>query len=341
MKHRLIKYLLVAFSTICLLCGSVVSYAESPALSLQIKFITESGPVVDSAFKLYHVMTTDGENLIGEFAELNIEKGDLGDSENIGNLAYTLASYVASGVGKPVATASTDALGCAGFGELTSGIYLVTGSSAYVGDNMYTPKPALIRIIGGSEETVVADVKYTITSNVDTNRTYTVKKVWEDGNDAARPTSVTVQLLQNGETYDEETLSAENNWSYTWEKLSTSYEWNVVEKDIPANYAVSITLNDSTFTIKNTGAVSSKTNPKSDEKTKENQNLTQVSDEKEPADKDGNSSENDTSTVSGSQAKLPQTGQLWWPVPVLLFAGALLFFIGFITDRLSENDEEK
>ncbi len=37
--------------------------------------------------------------------------------------------------------------------------------------------------------------------------------------------------------------------------------------------------------------------------------------------------------------KLPQTGQLWWPVPVLLAAGLLLVSIGLIYRRSNANEE--
>ena len=37
--------------------------------------------------------------------------------------------------------------------------------------------------------------------------------------------------------------------------------------------------------------------------------------------------------------KLPQTGQLWWPVPFLLAVGILLVLIGLICRRGIENEE--
>lgn len=39
-----------------------------------------------------------------------------------------------------------------------------------------------------------------------------------------------------------------------------------------------------------------------------------------------------TTTTTGI-TKLPQTGQLWWPVPILLSSGILLFGIGLILRR--------
>ena len=38
--------------------------------------------------------------------------------------------------------------------------------------------------------------------------------------------------------------------------------------------------------------------------------------------------------------RLPQTGQLWWPVPVLAVGGMFLFMLGWIRNRRSEADED-
>lgn len=49
----------------------------------------------------------------------------------------------------------------------------------------------------------------------------TVQKVWDDNDDAAglRPESVTVSLYENGVKIDEQTLSDDNDWTYTWDAL--------------------------------------------------------------------------------------------------------------------------
>ena len=40
-----------------------------------------------------------------------------------------------------------------------------------------------------------------------------------------------------------------------------------------------------------------------------------------------------------SVAKLPQTGQPWWPVPVLLAAGLVLVIIGLVRRRGDDYEE--
>ena len=38
---------------------------------------------------------------------------------------------------------------------------------------------------------------------------------------------------------------------------------------------------------------------------------------------------------------LPQTGQLWWPVPVLICAGLLLFVVGMVLNRRKKSDADE
>lgn len=70
---------------------------------------------------------------------------------------------------------------------------------------------------------------------------FTVSKKWTDTN---HPESVTVELLANGKEIQSETLSADNNWTYTWENLSNKdsdgneISYSVKEENIPG-YQVS------------------------------------------------------------------------------------------------------
>lgn len=66
----------------------------------------------------------------------------------------------------------------------------------------------------------------------------TVRKVWKDTG-VIRPDSIVAVLLRDGEEFDEVTLSEENNWTYTWDKLSLRDDWDVIEKEVPDGYRVS------------------------------------------------------------------------------------------------------
>lgn len=79
-----------------------------------------------------------------------------------------------------------------------------------------------------------------------------VKKVWELNGKAEMPESVTVNLLKNGKADQTVVLSADNNWSHTWNLLDDSYTWTVSEADVPEGFTSAVTKDGLTFTITNT-----------------------------------------------------------------------------------------
>lgn len=84
--------------------------------------------------------------------------------------------------------------------------------------------------------------------------TVTVKKVWSD-NGKNRPTSVTVALY-NGETKVETvTLSASNNWTYTWQELDGLGDWSVKEINVPKGYKATYKVKGEITTITNTASL--------------------------------------------------------------------------------------
>ena len=89
----------------------------------------------------------------------------------------------------------------------------------------------------------------------------------------------------------------------------------MVETEVPSGYTVSTSREGNTVVLTNTKTADSEDKP-------------------EAPDKTGTSGENG----GNSSQKLPQTGQLWWPVLVLLFAGAICLLVGRI---LRDRKEEK
>lgn len=78
-------------------------------------------------------------------------------------------------------------------------------------------------------------------SDVPTAKTVTVKKVWDDKDSTKRPAVVNVQLYKDRSPYGEAvTLSADNNWEFTWADLDAFAEWTVDEIDVPEGYEKSI-----------------------------------------------------------------------------------------------------
>ena len=93
----------------------------------------------------------------------------------------------------------------------------------------------------------------------------TVRKLWDD--DGKRPESITVNLLKNGKVHDSVELNAENQWMYTWSKLSRFSKWSVKEADVPDGYMAEYSQNGNTTIITNTKE--SDTEPKDEPDVKE------------------------------------------------------------------------
>lgn len=238
-------------------------------------------------------------------------------------LAATLEGYVLRDGVKPADNGQTNQAGCAAFPTegktLTPGLYLVLGSRITLNGYRYEPAPFLVQLPALDAERnawsyeVTAGAKYESWKETGGGTVMRkVLKVWKDaGDEQERPEKVEVQLLRDGKVYDTVTLSAQNSWRYTWTELSDQYSWTVVEKE-QKGYTASIAREGITFVVTNTSNGSGTGNPAP------------------------------TATPKPSQSgqKLPQTGQLWWPVPLLICAGLLFVVIGLVRRRGMENEKK-
>ena len=96
----------------------------------------------------------------------------------------------------------------------------------------------------------------------DTNKyidpmTLTVVKKWVD-QDSSRPSTVTVDLLQDGNVVDGESLvlSASNNWQASWTDLDPRLDWSVRERKV-TGYTASYKFDsdDNIWYVTNTGSL--------------------------------------------------------------------------------------
>lgn len=127
-----------------------------------------------------------------------------------------------------------------------------------------------------------------------------IVKVWKDScHPSRRPKSITIRLMRDGVKYSEITLPQKGKWEYTWKDLETRYQWTVEEDPITGYKKPEIRYENGLITVTNAC--------------------------NRPA--------------SHTNTTLVQTGQLWWPVPVLLVAGLLLVIVGLIRRR-GDSDED-
>ncbi|MDD6237182.1 MAG: Cna B-type domain-containing protein [Clostridiales bacterium] len=293
-------------------------------VSLTVSYQDGTLSLSDAQIDLYQVAAVD------EYGELT--STDIFDRFHIDirgkndeawrTLAFTLEGYILRDNISPFDSGKTNQAGLISFPsaqkKLIPGLYLVLGQRHTQNGYYYDMSPFLVMLPSLDQKTntwsyhVTAEVKYDVDPVPDGPDTieYEVLKVWKDGGyEHERPQEITVQLLRNGEIYDTVTLNDKCNWRYIWTDLDGNYKWTVVEKE-QEKYTVEVVREGVTFAVINTYA----------------KDIPDNEVPKEPA--------------SPSDGKLPQTGQLWWPVPLLIAVGLLCIVIGLLRRR-SASDEEK
>lgn len=250
------------------------------------------------------------------------------------------------------------------FGDLTRGLYLVVTGTIYSGSTEYSTSPVLICLPNKgandgadvawrpNEELVLSKVSthHDGGGGSDSKESVTVIKKWsDDGNEADRPASITVELLRDGKVYKTQELNDENNWRHTWPDLARGNVWTVNEvAAVSDKYTVSVDKSGSSYStsyvITNTHTTDipeedlplDPTPPGGDTPGSDTP-PTDIPDSDVPL----NPSDTPDGTPGGdAAAKLPQTGQLWWPVPILAVAGILMFTIGWTRSRREDADSE-
>ncbi len=293
-KTKFITLLCVFALLISFACVS--AFAEEQE-EVKTGSLTVSVPVEGMNYKLYKIGAyTDNKYQLDEkYSQYQVDLY----SETA---AYTLASMMSDDDSVEVyAQAKTDDKFNAVFTDLPEAVYLLVGESVLNDHTRYTSLPSLVTVPTFENDDTLYDVvindKYESTSYTDVS----VLKVWEGDNDKVRPKSIDVQLLENGKVYETVTLSESNNWSYSWNLLAETSVWTVKEVNVPKDYVLSISsspVNNNTlsFVIKNTYETPETTQP----------------------------------TTTPTEPHIPQTGQVWWPVTVLLGAGVCLVLIGIL-----------
>ena len=175
------------------------------------------------------------------------------------------------------------------------------GNEKEVNDNgsieVYTPQVSFISLPDVSTDDpyhIATVMKYE--KNDYTQTSLHVLKVWKQDTANTRPASIQVDLLQkdtegNTIVFDQQILSDENHWSYTW---------NVVETTILQGYTESSIKEGNTIVLTNTATTSV------------------IEDKPKPSN------------------QLPFTGQLQWPIPILIIAGIVFLIIGKACKKYEE-----
>ena len=159
-----------------------------------------------------------------------------------------------------------------------------------------------------------------------------INKHWYGDDEEIRPDSIDVNVYHDGELYKTVTLYERYEWMggthipYEWERD----DWWVEEADVPTYYDSDVEeTRHLVFNITNTyeepvieEPVSSE--PESSEPSSEPSEVTPS----EPSVEPSSEPSEPVSEPEPAEPTLPQTGQVWWPVILLLAGGAVLVAFG-------------
>lgn len=266
---------IVYFVFVLLLCCLLPTtlFAKTDFMNLVV-----TCPVSNMQVSLYRV-ADENYNLVDAFSHYSIDL-----KQDVQGAANALENRILMDGIEADACVTSDSVGNASFSGLESGIYLVVGKEVFQDGVFYMPQVSLVSLSGN----LSVDLKYEMS---DKPSRIHVLKVWKKDNKKSRPKSIEVCLLRSdGIVVDRVVLNSDNQWSYTWDNLSTSYTYRVMETSVPSGYKESCTREKDTIVLTNTGS--------------------------------------DKYRVEKKDEVLPNSGQLWWPVPVLLFVGLVLFGLG-------------
>ena len=247
-------------------------------------------------------------------AELNMEQSQ----ENWATLAANLEDYVDQKQLKPVSKKTGGDDGTVRFTGLQPGMYLLV-----FGEGIHKDFPnirvgfqtALLSMpnrgnnttnVFDLDETGAWDYDYTVIPKpYEQHPAGRLQKIWNDENDAAkkRPKTLDIVIEYKDGVKQTLTLSAEKGWILDFEPASLSEIKKVTEPKL-SDYTL-VSWEQTGITIQVTNKY---TKP---------------------------------SPAPNPPSPLPQTGQLWWPVPVLLIAGAVLVLSGILRRRRKSRDGEK
>lgn len=359
---KICKRIVVLIAAVLILCSAIPAFAAehidpSQSISLTISYIDYDIPIAGAEFSIYQAATVDKRGNLTttkQFAKYNVNIAD-SNEDTWKTLALTLEGYVLRDKLTPTDKRITNEQGLAHFPnkatKLTPGLYLAMSARQTQGDTVYESLPFMILMPTQDQDTdkwnynVAVKPKYSSRNRYEVGTVdCKVLKVWDDkGNENNRPENVVIQLLRDGEIYDTVNLNKKNNWRYKWNDLDIQYKWNVVEKELD-NYLVDISKEGVTYVVTNTYKTVTNEDP--------TEPVTSPSNPKETVDPSNpkgsgtpgnpgnpNNPNNPNKPNTPNDPTLPQTGQLWWPVPLLSAAGLFMILMGLLLFRGKNNEE--
>ena len=294
----------ISFLPVTVLAAGSIDLNHAHSLTVTAAYAQK--PISGMKFDAYLISTVDecGElTVIDRYREKYKDALDIRgkNDEAWRQMAQVLAREISLDTNlKPSCSAVTDADGVAKFADIPMGLYLIMGSGVEKDGYVYSTTPFFVML---PEQDMSSNTwNYCVVANAKPGREpvkadFEVIKIWKDDcHKDRRPKSITINLICDGGVYDTITLPHNGTWSYTWKNLETNHQWTVMEKKEQGYKDPDIQQEGNTFIVTNTCS-------------------------------------KPTTPPQPGKPTLPQTGQLWWPVPVLIAAGLLFVVIGLVRRR--------
>lgn len=372
-NSKKIGSLLIALGMTFFLCISCICTAASAKSSGLLTIVCENDgtPIKGIKLKVFRIGSFDGEKIILEddFAAFPVDMTDISTS-GLADSASTLREFAFTFKLKPIGSGKTKKNGTLEVKFDKVGVYLIAAENYTDNGRSYITAPAIVMLDPDNEpeKTVYPKIKVK-TVMTGTKENYELIKVWEnDENLPTKPTQIIVDIYRDFKYFDTIILSEENNWRYSW-TYNTGYEWSMIERKIPEGCCVVYRKDGRSYVVENTyvpdfhfewemnfpppetetTTTTTATSTSAATSTVTSAVSTESAETSTAASE--TSTESTTTTVTTTVKttipkttttnKLPQTGQLWWPVPIMAVGGLVLIAAGAKIISGSKRDEDE
>ncbi len=346
----------------CMAGVMFIAAAEDETGTLTLWCAKDDDIVSGMHWKIYRVGHRTANDYVfeGDFAGYRATLGDKSksmldwDTETVAAAGETLKLKTIADSIPFRSDGYTDSDGKLSFPGLEDGLYLVCGDILEKDDVTYIPSALFFEMSGEDTSLLNAYPKIILRKSRSGGSQYSVRKIWQNEEDQAwdESISITAEIYRDNVLYDEIMLNSSNNWTYSWDDRE-DHDWFVYEREISEGYTAAYMNNQTQFIIVNTydSTIDIPDNPPGTTTT--STIITDITTTSTTADIDaGNdNAKNTTTAVTGTSGtkkpeavttqgdkKLPQTGQLWWPVIPLVCGGVLLLGAGVMLTK-KEDDE--
>lgn len=273
---------------------------------------------------------------IGEFSSYNLEYSPSFQDLSSRGLIFNKDNYqekekqdqVSSfieekGIG-PLESIYSDGQGRISYNPKKNGLYAILYSKKQIGRDIYWYSPSIFIYEGSG---IQLTTKVDIIPEKDLEKIDLVK-LWFKDDKNKRPGEILVYLYNEGKVVRQAKLNEGNFWRSTWTNLDPGETYAVVEM-VPPGYRGEVVEEEGILYIKNTWI-------------KEDSGQGPIGgNEEDPTEDPDKAPDKDSDKDldigdDKKKEKLPQTGLLWWPLPIFIIMGFIFLALSF-----RESDHEK